>query len=330
MRDRSAVLLLVLTACRASPSSGEHDARPARVTADAAPSAAVVMDASPAAAGSSAPALSARGQGVLQRSLDDRTALVGRVVRGHPATRVVDGTFLLVAGERDAPLEAATKVAQDTVTALFHGALGHRSERAFVVWVFGKPATCASFLTSRVAGAEPARLAHVDSGAQEVFVCTGGPEGVAAIAPAIARVLFAADFPHAPAWLTRALVSLFDPPFFEPAGELHGKADAGLQVVRARLASPDGRATIGLGAVLKLEPEQLTGPYGDLTRAMGREALRWLDAQHHLWDFYGEWRARFRGDDPPQSALQYVLHETVEEASAEWIAWLGSLEAERP
>ena len=171
MRDLRPALpvLILLAACDAPPASTSAAAT-ATLTASAAPTpsalastsassppTAPLPDFSPAPAPSSAPPLSPRGVRERQLDFDAQSARIDRALPHHLPIRTEDGTFLIVAAEPSAPLDAAAAVVHDTVTALFHGPFAHRGERAFVVWVFSNPAHYAPRSSRRVSRARTRR-----------------------------------------------------------------------------------------------------------------------------------------------------------------------------
>lgn len=247
---------------------------------------------------------------------------------GHAPVRTESDSFLLVPAEPAAPLEAATQVVHDTAAALFHGPLVHRPERAFTVWIFATPSVYARFLHSRYPAVDAKDLGYFDPGQGEIFVCTG-PAGVTTAAHEITHALLE-DFPHAPYWMQEGIASLYELPSFDPPGEIHGKAHFRLETLRTQLASPATAAGVRLDAVFGLDYSAFRGKDAYLAEAMAREAMRWLDAKHELWTFYRTFREGILDDETGEKSFQAVMGQSPAEASAAWVAWLQSPEAERP
>ena len=333
-RACSLLLLLIVAACREAPSD-QAPAPPASATssASAAPSAqaTVAPEFTPATSPSSAPPLSARRQRLLDDDLDQKKREIAHTAYARMPQRTVDGMFLLVAGEPSAPIDAAEKVVHDTVTALFHGPLAHRTDHATLVWVFADPERYRPFLQERVGGkVDPKALGYYDEGTDEIYVCTG-PGGVTTGAHEIAHVLVGgADFPLAPLWLQEGIAAQLEAADFNPPGEVHGKAHFRLQTLRTMLASPDQAAGVRLDAVFALKDTQLVGPDAYVAYGLSREALRWLDSRHQLWRFYRTWRDGVLDDPTGEKAFVAVVGRTPRAASEEWRAWIRSPEAERP
>jgi hypothetical protein len=327
------LLLLLLAACDAPPSttSTAPTSTPTS-TPSSAPSPAL-PDFSPPPAPSSAPPLSPRGLAERQLDFASQSARIDRLLPHHLPIRTEDGTFLIVAAEPSAPLDAAAAVVHDTVTALFHGPFAHRGERAFIVWVFSNPAHYASFLTPLVPSADPKTLGYYDPGMGDIFVCAGAA-GVTTVAHEVTHSLLGSDgdFPLAPMYLQEGVASLFELPDFHPAGEIHGKAHFRLQTLRTLLASPDARAAadIRLDALFGMDVGSFRGPDAYIRYAVSREAMRWLDAQHKLWPFYRAFRDAILDDPTGEKSFTAVMGKTPAAATPEWLAWIRSPEAEHP
>jgi hypothetical protein len=371
----STLIPLFLAACRAPPSPSSD---PSASTLSPSSASSTLSAVSPSSASapppfapdflpppspSSAPPLSPRGRLELQHSLDDHSSTVALALPDHslalparaPASRVhiEDSTFLLVAGEPRAPLDAAAAVASDTITALFHGPLAHRPERAFIVWLFATPERYAPFLTTRAPPADPHDLGYFDPFAGEIFICTG-PAGVATLAHEVTHALVMADFPRAPHWLSEGIASLFELPDFQPPGEIHGKAHFRLQTLRTRLSASSSSSSspassssapssspslaalaatapeVRLDSLFALKAVAFYGPNAYIAYAMAREAMRWLDARQKLWSFYHAWREGILDDPTGEKAFASVMGETPAAATAAWVTWIRSPEAERP
>jgi hypothetical protein len=221
----------------------------------------------------------------------------------------------------------------DTVTALFHGPLAHRGERAFIVYVFADPAHYGSFLTAHVPFADPKTLGYFSANEGEIFFCAG-PGGITTVAHEVTHALLLSDFPHAPMWLQEGTASLFELPDFEhPRGEIHGRPHFRLQTLRTLLSAHDAgsaAADIRLDALFKTDTSSFNGPTAYVWYAVSREAMRWLDSQHKLWSFYRTFRDAILDDPTGEKSFLAVMGKTPAEATPEWLAWLQSPEAARP
>jgi hypothetical protein len=328
------LLLLIVAACDQTPSDqAPAPAASATPSASSVPStsAAVLPDFTPPTSPSSAPPESAGRQHLRVEDLEQKKLDLSHSSYARMPTRAVDGMFLLVAAEPSAPMDAADKGVHDTVTALFHGPLAHRTDRAVLVWVFDSPDRYRAFLQERLGEANPRDLGYYDTGREEISVCTG-PAGPGSLDHEIAHVLISGDFPLGPLWLQEGLAAQLELADFNPPGEVHGKAHFRLQTLRTLLASPDKAPGVRLDAVFALagRPELLVGPNAYIAYAMSREALRWLDSRHQLWRFYRAWRDGVLDDPTGEKAFVAVVGKTPREATPEWVAWARSPEAERP
>jgi hypothetical protein len=344
-KRRIPLLLVALAACNAPPSgpataASETPTAPPPVSASPSATAspirvaAVAPDFSPPPAPSSAPPLSPRGLAERQLDFDAQSARIDREVPHHLPIRTEDGTFLIVAAEPSAPLDAAASVVHDTVTALFHGPFAHRGERAFVVWVFKDPTHYGSFLLRHAPSADPKTLGYYDPDGGDIFVCTGGA-GVTTVAHEVTHSLLGSDgdFPLAPRYLQEGVASLFElPDFKHPPGEIHGLPHFRLATLRRLLSGPDAKAAsaIRLEALFADDPSMFFGPDAYIGYAVSREAMRWLDAQHKLWSFYRTFRDNVLDDRSGERSFTAVIGKTPAEATPEWLAWLRSPEAEQP
>jgi hypothetical protein len=328
--NRLGAICLVLAACRSTEESGARDAAcRSTLPLAAADSAETSVQAGPDFTPSTtARPLSPRGARELALDVAAHTAEIDKALPGHAPIRTESDSFLLVAAEPSTPIDAATQVVHDTVAALFHGPLTHRPSRAFTVWVFATPSLYGRFLHSRYPDADPNDLGYFDPGYGEIFVCTG-PAGVTTAAHEVVHALLG-DFPRAPYWLQEGLASLYELPDFNPPGEIHGKAHFRLPTLRTQLASPATAAGVRLDAVFKLEPTAFRGKNAYLAYALSREAMRWLDAQHKLWSFFRTWREGTLEDETGEKSFATVMGKSPVEASAAWVAWLQSPEAEHP
>jgi hypothetical protein len=243
-----------------------------------------------------------------------------------PPSAVIDGTFVVIAGDPSAPLDDAVKVTRETVDALWRGPFVHRPDEAVVVWVSSSQARARALMQYRAPGARSDGLGLYDPRSRQIFVA-GGPSGWASGRHECVHPLLHADFPHAPAWLGEGLPALFE------VAEIDGDtmrfgAHFRLQTVRTALTKPDFADQVKLDTLFTWSTDEAFRKSEPLHYGIAREALRWLHSQGLLWPFYTAWRDGVLGDPTGERAFQAVVHKTPAEASEAWLAWLGSEEAE--
>jgi hypothetical protein len=58
--------------------------------------------------------------------------------------------------------------------------------------------------------------------------------------------------------------------------------------------------------------------------------MRWLDARGKLWPWYWRFRDTILEDPTGVAAFTAVVGKSPTDATADWVAWIGSKEAESP
>jgi hypothetical protein len=129
---------VLVAACRTDPSVAP-DASGASSISPGASSPPTPGSASDFGTAQSARPLSARAVRELALDTAAHSTEIDKVLPGHAPIRTESDSYLLVAAEPSAPLDQVISLTHDTVTALLHGPVEHRPERAFTVWVFATP-----------------------------------------------------------------------------------------------------------------------------------------------------------------------------------------------
>ena len=216
------------------------------------------------------------------------------------------------------------------VDVLYAGRLAHRPDRAVRVFLYRSPAALALGI-SQYEGPrpDPPGLGLFDPAKRVILAC---PDAAGLLSGhEIAHPLVLADFPHAPAWALEGLPSLFEVVDLSIPGEIHGKAHFRLQTLRDALASKDPAivGSVRLDALFAMttaasfheEPEYLH-------YALARESLRWLDHLGKLWSWWVEFREKILEDPTGVATFTKIVGKSPAAATADWIAWIQSREAE--
>ena len=245
----------------------------------------------------------------------------------------VDDTFVLVAGDKNAPLDDAKATVHAAAQSLWHD-LSHRPTHAATVWVFASRRNYEKFVTWHAPGARPSDLSVYvpDSlfvpGTSEIFFCAEG-QGLGGVDHEIAHHLVRYDFPRAPTWLGEGLPAMLESAQPNPDdGELHAQAHFRLQTLRTALTKPEYAPLVRLDALFGLRDEAAFRKHEALSYALAREFLRWADSRHQLWPFYRLFRDGVLTDETGEKAFAAVFGKKPADATAEFIDWLRSKEAE--
>ncbi len=283
-----------------------------------------------------APPLSERLASKLGTSVGDSLAYSARYVYpfGGGRMKVVDDTFVLVAGDRDAPLDDAAATVHTAVQSLWHD-LRHRPTRAATVWVFASRKNYGKFVaTVAPMGARPSDLSayfwesKINPGTSEIYFCAEG-QGLGGMGHEVAHHLVRYDFPKAPAWLAEGLPALLEVAHPNPDdGELHPQAHFRLQTIRTAMTKPEYAPRVRLDLLFELLDDAAFRSNEALHYALAREFLRWADSRHQLWPFYRLFRDGVLDDETGEKAFAAVFGKTPADATDEFLDWLRSKEAE--
>jgi hypothetical protein len=243
--------------------------------------------------------------------------------------QVVGDFFILVAEDPKAPFDAAVSLTQHMVDVLYAGRLAHRPDRAVRVFLYPSPSALAFAISQGDGPHEPPGLGLFDAEKRTILAC---PDANGLLSGhEIAHPLVLADFPHAPAWAAEGLPSVFEVVDFSIPGEIHGKAHFRLQTLRDALASKDPAvvASVNLDALFAMTTAPLfhEGPEY-LHYAESREALRWLDHMGKLWSWWAAFREAVLDDPTGVATFTKVVGKSPADATADWITWIQSREAE--
>jgi len=289
---------------------------------------AAAPEAGPDAAG--APPLSARRAGQLAATLHDFLDYSPRAVYPVDKLKEVDDTFLVVAGEDSAPLDQAADVVHATAQAMWSGPMVHRPDLAIRIWLFATRKKYEAFRSEY--GPKDSRrsdLSFWDPNTRSIFYCVEG-QGITGLQHEVLHPLEIEDFPRSPYWLQEALPALMEAGSFVD-GQLVAKPHFRLVTLRTALTKPEYAPKVRLDRLFELTTyDKFMSESVELHYAAGREALRWLlTAKHALWNFYASCRQGVLTDPTCEQAFTSAVGASPEAATAEWIAWLQSPEAEK-
>jgi hypothetical protein len=244
-----------------------------------------------------------------------------------PPHATVEDTFLLIAGEPSAPLDAAVELTRDEVSALWHGPFAHKPEKSVVVWVARSQAVVRGLVREHAFGVRDTGLGIYDPRTRQIFVATG-PSGLGVLNHELVHPLLRADFPHAPTWLVEGLPALFEVSQLQPDGTFAFGAHFRLETLRTALRNPATAAEVKLDTLFTWTTDEPFRKNEALHYACAREALRWLHSQGLLWPFYRAWRDGVLADPVGGMAFEAVVHMNPAQATDAWLAWLRSDAAE--
>jgi len=339
------VLVLAAAGCEGTTGNAASSAEPSSsVTPEPSspPSAALPSDAAVDAPGPDttvAKPLSDRLAGKLARSVRDSLSYASRYVveYGGGHMDVVDDTFVVVAGEKNAPFDDAMKMVHQTDESLSH-ALSYRPTHAATVWVFGsrKP-NYEKFAPFRgPKDARPGDLSfyvpedQIVPGTSEIFFCAEG-QGIQGIRHEVAHHWFRADFPRAPTWLAEGAPALYEFADPTPDGQVHAKAHMRVQTLRTALTKPDYAPLVRLDVLFSLRDDKAFRKQEALHYALAREFLRWADSKGEFWNFYRLFRDGVLTDETGEKAFAATFDGKTPadvDASGEFLDWIRSPAAE--
>jgi hypothetical protein len=252
---------------------------------------------------------------------------------GGGRTQVVDGTFVLVAGDPSAPLDDVTATVHAAAQSLWHD-LSHRPAHAATVWVFGARKDYERFVAENAPrDARRSDLsfyvpdASLVEGTSEIYFCAEG-QGVGGSAHEIAHHLIRYDFPKAPTWLAEGLPALLESARPTPDGELHPQAHFRLQTLRTAQTKPEYAPLVRLDVLFGLHEAAAFRRHEALFYGLAREFLRWADCRHQLWPLYRLMRDGVLTDETGERAFATVFGKTPADATDEFLDWIRSKEAE--
>jgi len=280
--------------------------------------------------------LSDRLAGKLARSVRSSLDYSARYVVefGGGRAEVVDDTFVLVAGDRNAPLDDAMATVHAAAQSLWHAGLQYRPTHAATVWVFASRRNYEKFVADHAPkGARSTDLSFyvpestIVPGTSEIFFCTEG-QGLGGVGHEIAHHLVRYDFPHAPTWLAEGLPALLESAHPTPDGELHPQAHFRLLTLRTALTKPDYAPLVRLDVLFGLRDDAAFRRHEALSYSLAREFLRWADSRHYLWAFYRLFSEGVLTDETGEKAFATVFGKTPADATDEFLDWIRSKEAE--
>jgi hypothetical protein len=322
------LLLLPLAACTTPAAVTTPDGAPPAVSAPV-PAIAAASVATAAPVDTSSPVqLSARGRKALSNSL---STAMGAVPPGAAST-VVRDTFLLIAGDRGAPLAQAAALTDKTFAALYSSSgtiMRHRPEWAITVFLYSTHAAYANAIPAK-APHDSYGLYYPDS--HTIYVETEGG-GTGDYQHELVHSLEGSDFPLAPVAVDEAVASYFELATItgDDAGTPtpHALPHFRIMTLRRALADAKTAGLVDLQRVLSITDE---GAFGDLATysinyGCAREMARWLDGRHQLWDFYRTCREDILDDPTCAKSFTKVTGLSPQAATAPFVQWVQSDEA---
>jgi len=318
-------LLLALAACTTPAAVATPDAAPpaasVAVTATAAATAAPVDTSLPIP-------LSARGR----KALSDSLATARGAAPPGAASTVVRDTFLLIAGDRGAPLAEAAALTEKTFAALYSSSgaiMRHRPEWAITVFLYSSHAAYANALPAK-APHDSYGLYYPDS--HTIYVETEGG-GTGDYQHELVHSLEGSDFPLAPVAIDEAVASYFELATItaDDAGTPtpHALPHFRILTLRRTLANPKTAGLVDLQRVLSIPDENAFGDPAtySINYACSREMARWLDSRHQLWDFYRTCREDILDDPTCAKSFTKVTGLSPQAATGPFVQWAQSDEA---
>ncbi|HEY3821361.1 MAG TPA: hypothetical protein VGL81_29545 [Polyangiaceae bacterium] len=326
-------LLAALFACNgdADPPVAAVHAAPSASSSTALSSPSVSTSPSPSPPPTPAPPLSPRRAAALAADVAARSADLRSSLGPSARIQTVADLFILVARDPSAPLDAVASLIQRAVDALYAGPFSHRPDRSVVVWVFPSEGAFEQAVSAATGlTAEPKGLGIYDP-TQRLVLARPDGSGNGSYLHEISHPLEIADFPHAPAWIAEGIPAQLEVVDWSKPGEIHGKAHFRLQTLRDTLAGKDRAlaASVNLDAVFAMtDPVAFHAGPEYLRYACSREALRWLDSMGKMWKFYSLFRDSWLEDKTGVAAFTEVVGKSPADATADWIRWINSREAE--
>ncbi len=265
---------------------------------------AAIVDASPEAAGPDVDAVVAR--------LRERFGANARIA--------IESEFVLVAGDRAAPVGAAAELTRRTLAAFLDGSrFGRRPSYAVPVIVFSTSEGLRAYLGPDAGGI----VGAYDRSTHSIAFDTSAGK-LPTLSHEIAHALMHYDWGErsAPTWFDECVATVFENPRW-PAdggieGEVHGHRLARAQgLVRAGARLDDVFAITN--ASFKVDSQS------DRNEALARYTCLWLQSRGQLWPFYRSWREGWDDDRIGAETFERVTGMTPHDASDSWRSWVLSL-----
>jgi hypothetical protein len=332
----SVVMLAAMAGCQGSPAPAPAPSASAVSSSVASASAAPIASAAPSSSADAngAKPLSARGKAELDRNMQSRASWAHVVLPEPVRMKSVEDTFLIVAGDATAPLDAAVALVSKLLDVMWRNHFKHRPELVTVVWTFGTRAAYEPFRRLNAPReSRPSDLSMYIPDDSAIFFC---PEGssIGTLNHEALHPLVDADFPHAGYWLLEGLPALGEAVDIGTGSDgkdyFHPLAHFRLQTLRTALTKPEYASQVKLDTLFTLTTrDAFIGGSEALHMAMAREALRFLSFKHALWPFYWAWREGILSDPTGEHAFASAMGgATPASATDEWVSWIKSPEAE--
>jgi hypothetical protein len=264
---------------------------------------------------------------VLDDPADDETTFGGRRVLRLIAGRV------LVAGPEGEAFEQSVALAERALGAQLRGPLGRTAAtHAVRAYVFDDDESYEAYCRRHEGGRCPSPYGFYVVGERRAVANVGRGAGV--LVHELVHALVRDDFPGVPTWFDEGLASLYETPWFDAKGGVHGGPNERDAWLREALDTPLGRTEAGPTRLLGMGGHDFRKEHERMHYASARSFCRWLDERGQLWAFYERWRENASGDVTGFKALAETAGLTPESAAELWRAWAqegaGRLHAKGP
>ncbi|MCU0684057.1 MAG: hypothetical protein MUF34_17750 [Polyangiaceae bacterium] len=237
---------------------------------------------------------------------------------GPRALRLLAGRFL-VAGRAGEAFDRSVALAERTLAAQLRGPLGRAAPRPVRVYVFDDETRYEAYCHRYEGGRCPAAHGFYVVGERRAVANVAHDPGV--LVHELVHALVRDDFPGVPTWFDEGLASLYETPWFDGRGGVHGGPNERDAWLREALDTPLGRLEAGPARLLGMGGRDFRKDHERMHYASARSFCRWLDERGQLWAFYERWREGAAGDVTGFKALAETAGLTPEGAAELWRAW---------
>jgi hypothetical protein len=237
---------------------------------------------------------------------------------GRRALRLLAGR-VLVAGPEGEAFEQSVGLAERALAAHLKGPLGRAAPRPLRAYVFADDASYEAYCRRHEGGSCPSAYGFYVVGERRAVANVGRGAGV--LVHELMHALVRDDFPGVPTWFDEGLASLYETPWFDGQGGVHGGPNERDAWLREALDTPLGRREAGPARLLGMGGHDFRREHERMHYASARSFCRWLDERGQLWAFYERWRENAAGDVTGFRALAETAGLTPEGAAELWRAW---------
>ncbi len=237
---------------------------------------------------------------------------------GERALRLLAGRFL-VAGRAGEAFERSVALAERALAAQLRGPLGRAAPRPVRAYVFDDEGAYEAYCRRHEGGRCPSAYGFYVAGERRAVANVA--RGPGALVHELVHALVRDDFPGVPTWFDEGLASLYETPWFDAGGGVHGGPNERDAWLREALETPLGRREAGPAKLLGMGGLDFRKEHERMHYASARSFCRWLDERGQLWAFYERWREGSAGDVTGFRALAETAGLTPEGAAERWRAW---------